>query len=93
MHKVVDLSEGAPFVERELALIKVAGKGDIRVEALRVADVFRAKVVDTSTSSFIFELTGTPDKIDSFIAIMRELGLVEVGRTGVVGMVRGAEGA
>ena len=93
VHKVVDLSEGAPFVERELALIKVAGKGDIRVEALRVADVFRAKVVDTSTSSFIFELTGTPDKIDSFIAIMRELGLVEVGRTGVVGMVRGAEGA
>jgi acetolactate synthase-1/3 small subunit len=93
VHKVVDLSENGPYVERELALIKVAGKGDIRVEALRVADVFRAKVVDTSTSSFIFELTGTPDKIDSFIVIMRELGLVEVGRTGVVGMTRGAEGA
>jgi acetolactate synthase-1/3 small subunit len=93
VHKVVDLSENGPYVERELALIKVAGKGDIRVEALRVADVFRAKVVDTSTASFIFELTGTPDKIDSFIAIMRELGLVEVGRTGVVGMTRGPEGA
>jgi acetolactate synthase I/III small subunit len=93
VHNVLDLSENGPYVERELALIKVAGKGDIRVEALRVADVFRAKVVDTSTSSFIFELTGTPDKIDSFIAIMRELGLVEVGRTGVVGMTRGAEGA
>jgi len=93
VHKVVDLSENGPYVERELALIKVAGKGDIRVEALRVADVFRAKVVDTSTQSFIFELTGTPDKIDSFIAIMRELGLVEVGRTGVVGMTRGPEGA
>ena len=93
VHKVTDLSENGPFVERELALIKVAGKGDIRVEALRVAEVFRAKVVDTSTASFIFELTGTPDKIDSFIAIMRELGLVEVGRTGVVGMTRGAEGA
>lgn len=93
VHKVVDLSENGPYVERELALIKVAGKGDIRVEALRVADVFRAKVVDTSTSSFIFELTGTPDKIESFIVIMRELGLVEVGRTGVVGMTRGAEGA
>jgi acetolactate synthase-1/3 small subunit len=89
VHKVVDLSENGPYVERELALIKVAGKGDIRVEALRVADVFRAKVVDTSTSSFIFELTGTPDKIDSFVAIMRELGLVEVGRTGVVGLTRG----
>jgi acetolactate synthase-1/3 small subunit len=93
VHKVVDLSENGPYVERELALIKVAGKGDIRVEALRVADVFRAKVVDTSTSSFIFELTGTPDKIDSFIGIMRELGLVEVGRTGIVGMIRGPEGA
>ena len=93
VHKVVDLSENGPYVERELALIKVAGKGDIRVEALRVADVFRAKVVDTTTRSFVFELTGTPDKIDSFIVIMRELGLVEVGRTGVVGMTRGAEGA
>jgi len=93
VHKVLDLSENGPYVERELALIKVTGKGDIRVEALRVSDVFRAKVVDTSTSSFIFELTGTPDKIDSFVAIMRELGLVEVGRTGVVGMTRGPEGA
>ena len=93
VHKVVDLSENGPFVERELALIKVAGTGDIRVEALRVADVFRAKVVDTTTRSFIFELTGTPDKIDSFVAIMRELGLVEVGRTGIVGMMRGPEAA
>lgn len=93
VHKVIDLTEVGPHVERELALIKVAGKGEVRVEALRVADVFRAKVVDTTTSSFIFELTGVPDKIDSFIAIMRELGLVEVGRTGIVGMVRGAEGA
>ncbi len=93
VHKVIDLTEIGPYVERELALVKVVGKGDIRVEALRVAEVFRAKVVDTSTASFIFELTGTPDKIDSFIAIMRELGLVEVGRTGVVGMTRGAESA
>ena len=93
VHKVIDLTEVGPHVERELALIKVSGTGDIRVEALRVADVFRAKVVDTTTRSFIFELTGTPDKIDSFIAIMRELGLVEVGRTGIVGMMRGPEGA
>ena len=92
VHKVRDLTEAGPYVERELALIKVSGKGENRVEALRVADVFRAKVVDTSTSSFIFELTGTPEKIDSFVAIMRELGLVEVGRTGVVGMTRGPEG-
>ena len=73
--------------------MKVSGTGEKRVEALRVADVFRAKVVDTTTSSFIFELTGAPDKIDSFVAIMRELGLVEVGRTGIVGMMRGGNAA
>ncbi len=92
VHKVVDLTETGKHVERELALIKVAGTGEHRVEALRLADVFRAQVVDTTTSSFIFELTGAPDKIDSFIALMRELGLVEVGRTGIAGMMRGAEG-
>jgi len=91
VHKVTDLTEVGPFVERELALIKVAGQGEHRVEALRLADVFRAKVVDTTTQSFVFELTGAPDKIDSFVSLMRELGLVEVGRTGVVGMIRGAE--
>ena len=91
VHKVTDLTEAGPHVERELALIKVSGTGEKRVEALRVADVFRAKVVDTTTSSFIFELTGAPDKIDSFIALMRELGLVEVGRTGIVGLMRGSE--
>ncbi len=93
VHKVTDLTEAGPYVERELALIKVSGTGEKRVEALRVADVFRAKVVDTTTSSFIFELTGAPDKIDSFVAIMRELGLVEVGRTGIVGMMRGGNAA
>lgn len=93
VHKVVDLTEEGPHVERELALIKVVGRGDDRVEALRLADVFRAQVVDVTTGSFIFELTGAPDKIDNFIGLMRELGLVEVGRTGVAGMMRGAEGA
>ena len=92
VHKVIDLTETGAHLERELALVKVAGKGDNRVEALRLADVFRANVVDTTTSSFIFELTGPPDKIDSFVALMREIGLVEVGRTGVVGMMRGPEG-
>ena len=93
VHKVTDLTTAGPHVERELALIKVAGKGEARVEALRSAELFRANVVDTTTSSFVFELTGTPDKIDSFIALMRELGLVSVGRSGVVGMMRGAEEA
>ncbi|MEW9853913.1 acetolactate synthase small subunit [Novosphingobium sp. M1R2S20] len=93
VHKVVDLTENGPYVERELALIKVAGTGEKRVEALRVAEIFRARPVDTTTESFVFELTGAPDKIDSFVALMRELGLVEVGRTGIVGMIRGASEA
>jgi len=93
VHKVVDLTEEGPHVERELALVKVAGTGEKRVEALRLADIFRAKPVDTTTMSFIFEITGAPEKIDSFVGLMRELGLVEVGRTGIVGMMRGAEGA
>ena len=90
VHKVIDLTESGEHVERELALIKVAGKGDNRVGALRIAELFRANVVDTTTGSFVFELTGSPDKINSFIALMRELGLVEVGRSGIVGMMRGA---
>ena len=89
VHKVTDLTQAGPHVERELALIKVAGKGEARVEALRIADVFRANVVDTTTESFVFELTGAPDKIDSFIALMRGIGLQSVGRSGVVGMMRG----
>ena len=93
VHKVTDLTEAGAHVERELALVKVAGKGEHRVEALRIADVFRAKVIDTTTESFVFELTGSSDKIDSFVALMRGLGLVEVGRSGIVGMMRGAEGA
>lgn len=93
VHKVTDLTDEGPHVERELALIKVAGTGDKRVEALRIADVFRASVVDTTTSSFIFELTGAPEKVDSFVSLMRTLGLVEVGRTGIVGMMRGEHAA
>ena len=93
VHRVVDLTAAGPHVERELALVKVSGVGEKRVEALRLADIFRARPVDTTTGSFIFEITGPPDKVDSFIALMRELGLVEVGRTGVVGMMRGPEAA
>ena len=93
VHKVVDLTEEGPYVERELALVKVVGTGEKRVEALRIADIFRARPVDTTTTSFIFEITGPPEKVDSFVALMRELGLVEVGRTGIVGMMRGAEGS
>ena len=92
VHSVTDLTDAGAHVERELALVKVAGTGEKRIEALRMADVFRAKVVDTTITSFIFEITGTSEKIDSFVALMRECGLVEVGRTGVVAIARGAEG-
>ena len=91
VHKVTDLTESGPFVERELALVKVSGTGEDRIEALRLADVFRAKVVDTTIESFIFEITGTTEKVDNFVGLMRQIGLVEVGRTGVVGLIRGKE--
>ncbi len=93
VHRVTDLTEVGAHVERELALVKVAGTGDKRIEALRMADVFRAKVVDTTTESFVFEITGNSEKVDSFVSLMRECGLVEVARTGVVAIARGPEEA
>ncbi|WP_137389363.1 acetolactate synthase small subunit [Rhodoligotrophos defluvii] len=91
VHSVADLTVVGDAVERELALIKVAGKGEKRVEALRLADAFRAKIVDASIESFIFELTGKPAKIDQFVALMQPLGLVEVCRTGIAAIARGPE--
>jgi acetolactate synthase-1/3 small subunit len=93
VHRVLDLTAMGPHVEREMALVKVAGTGDKRVEALRLADIFRARPVDTSTQSFVFEVSGSTEKVDQFIALMREVGLVEVARTGVVAIARGAEAA
>jgi len=90
--RVTDLTIDGPFVTRDLALIKVAGTGEARVEALRLADVFRASVVDSTQTSFVFELTGAKDKIDAFIGLMQGLGLVEVARTGAVAVSRGTEG-
>ncbi|NOX74162.1 MAG: acetolactate synthase small subunit [Alphaproteobacteria bacterium] len=90
VHEVHDLTVEGPSVERELAILKVAGKGDMRVEALRLADIFRASVVDTTLESFVFEITGTPEKIDAFVDLMRPLGLVEIARTGVAAMSRGS---
>jgi len=89
VHEVHDLTVEGPSVERELALIKVAGKGDDRVEALRLADVFRAHVVDSTLESFVFQITGAPEKIDAFADLMRPLGLIEVARTGVAAISRG----
>jgi len=88
---VTDITKSKRGVERELALIKVAGDGEKRVEALRIAEIFRARVIDTTNKSFIFELTGASDKIDQFCALMDPLGLVEVSRTGVLSIKRGAE--
>ena len=92
VHRVHDLTVEGPAIERELAMVKVRGKGDNRVEALRLADAFRARVIDAGTESFIFEITGASDKIESFINLMLPLGLVEVSRTGVVAISRGPEG-
>ncbi|MBO6543526.1 MAG: acetolactate synthase small subunit [Alphaproteobacteria bacterium] len=92
VHKVVDLSVDEPAVNREMALVKVASTGEKRVEALRLSDAFRARVIDTTHASFVFEVTGTPEKIEAFINLMRPLGLVDVSRTGVVAIARGAQG-
>ncbi len=91
VHRVTDLTLDGPSVEREMALIKVAGAGDDRIESLRIADIFRARAVDSTNRSFVFEMTGASSKIDAFIDLMRPLGLVEVSRTGVVAISRGAE--
>lgn len=92
VHTVSDMTTEGPHVARDLALVKVAGEGEKRVEAMRLADVFRASVVDSTQTSFVFELTGSAEKIDAFIDLMKGLGLVEVARTGVVAVSRGQEG-
>jgi acetolactate synthase-1/3 small subunit len=92
IHKVVDMTVEGPAIERELAMVKVRGKGEPRVEALRLAEAFRARVIDASTESFVFEITGKSDKIDQFVELMLPLGLVEVSRTGVAAISRGPEG-
>ena len=90
VHDVHDLTVEGPAVQRELALLKVAGQGEHRIEALRLAEIFRASVVDSTLESFVFEMTGAPDKIDAFAELMRPLGLREIARTGVAALARGA---
>ena len=92
VHSVVDLTDDGPSVERELVLLKVASTGDARIEALRIADIFRARVIDSTLESFVFETTGSSQKINALIELMKPLGLAEVSRTGVVAIARGAEG-
>jgi acetolactate synthase-1/3 small subunit len=90
VHRVADLTIQGPHVAREMALVKVVASGENRVESLRIADSFRARVVDTTIGSFVFELTGAADKIDAFIDLMRPLGMAEVSRTGIAAIARGA---
>jgi acetolactate synthase-1/3 small subunit len=91
VHRVVDLTTSGPALQRELAMVKVRGR-EPRMEALRLADAFRARVIDATNESFVFEITGASDKIESFVNLMLPLGLVEVSRTGVVAISRGPEG-
>jgi acetolactate synthase-1/3 small subunit len=91
VHRVVDMTLAGSSIERELAMVKVRGTGENRVEALRLADAFRARVIDATNQSFVFEITGKSDKIEQFIALMLPLGLVEVSRTGIAAIMRGPE--
>jgi len=90
VYRVADLTREGPHIARELALIKVVAEGNSRSESLRIADAFRARVIDATVTSFVFELTGTTDKIDAFIELMRPLGLAEISRSGVAAIARGA---
>jgi acetolactate synthase-1/3 small subunit len=90
VYRVADLTKQGPHVAREMALVKVVAEGEARVESLRIAEAFRARVVDTTTGSFVFELTGAIDKINAFVDLMRPLGLAEVSRTGIAALARGA---
>lgn len=92
VHRVKDLTLDGPFIEREMALVKVAGTGEKRVEALRIADIFKARVLDATISSFVFEITGSGEELNRFIDLMRQLGLVDISRTGAVAMSRGPSG-
>jgi len=92
VHRVIDMTISGPSIQRELAMVKVRGTGEHRVEALRLADAFRARVIDAGPESFVFEITGASEKIESFVALMLPLGLVEVSRTGIVAIARGADG-
>jgi len=91
VHQVIDLTDKTNHIESELALIKVVCGGDDRGEALRIATIFKADAVDSTNNSFVFEVTGDADKIDSFIEVMKPLGLAEISRTGITAISRGNE--
>jgi acetolactate synthase I/III small subunit len=92
VHRVIDLTVKGAAIEREVALLKVVGVDDDRVEALRMAQAFGARIVDATLTSFVFEFSGTTEEVERFISLMNGIGLVEVARTGVAAISRGAEG-
>lgn len=92
VHGVIDLTIEGPHVERELALVKVRSRGEKRIEALRIADIFRARAIDSTNESFVFEISGAAEKLDAFVSLMRPLGMVDISRTGVVAIARGKTG-
>ncbi len=92
VHRVADLTVDSAYLERELALVKVKSRGEKRIEALRIADIFRARAVDSTSESFVFEISGSTEKLSAFIGLMRPLGLVDISRTGVVAIARGRAG-
>jgi len=92
VHRVIDLTKNGDPLERELALIKVSGKGDQRIESLRLAEIFEAKAIDASTEHFVFQITGRSAEVERFIGLMAELGMVEVSRTGIAAIGRGKNG-
>jgi len=90
---VIRVSEMDPneSVDRELAIIKVAAKKEDRSEIMQIVSVFRAKIIDVSPRSLIVEVTGTNDKIEAMVRLLRQFGIKEMARTGRVSMVRGTK--
>ena len=88
--KEVKLLESAQNVERELLLVKVPNHPETRSEIMAAADVYRGKIIDYSTDAMIIEVTGEPLKISAFIDVVKPIGIIEMCRTGVVSLERGA---
>ncbi|MEJ2213959.1 MAG: acetolactate synthase small subunit [Gammaproteobacteria bacterium] len=90
--KVLDLSDNGPIIEREYMLIKVKAEGHLREESKRLADIFRANIIDVTDSSYVIEMAGHADKLNAFIDAVGNEHIVEVVRSGALGMARGAKG-
>jgi len=90
--KVMDLSDNGPIIEREYMLIKVKAEGILREETKRLSDIFRANIIDVSSSSYIIEMAGNEDKLNAFIDSIGNEHIIEVVRSGALGIARGPKG-